>query len=187
MDLWVVASAPYAGDFRWLCSQSDPPHPLYRGEFVDEGDAFGELYAAIGQRLWRTIFVFTGGQRDMTDDVVAEAFVRTLERGDRIRDRTRYTYRIAFRLAAHELRRPVALAEIPEQSSAPTHEDSHALIAALKQLSPNQRAAVYLHYQVDLPTDEVARLMGTSPAAVRVQLMRGRRRLAELLPETEDA
>jgi len=58
--------------------------------------------------------------------------------------------------------------------------------AALRQLSPKQRGAVYLHYQVDLPTDEVARLMGTSPAAVRVHLMRGRRRLAELLPEVAD-
>jgi DNA-directed RNA polymerase specialized sigma24 family protein len=44
---------------------------------------------------------------------------------------------------------------------------------------------VYLHYQADLPVAEVARLIGTSTAAVKVHLMRGRRRLAELLGDDE--
>ena len=57
------------------------------------------------------------------------------------------------------------------------------LFDALAQLPPGQRAALFLHYQADLPTREVARLMGTSAAVVRVHLMRGRRRLAELLKE----
>jgi len=48
-------------------------------------------------------------------------------------------------------------------------------------------AELYLRHQADLPLDEVARLMGSSSAAVRVHLMRGRRRLAKLLPEVEDA
>jgi DNA-directed RNA polymerase specialized sigma24 family protein len=35
---------------------------------------------------------------------------------------------------------------------------------------------VFLHYQADLPVQEVARLMGTSSAAVKVHLHRGRTR-----------
>jgi DNA-directed RNA polymerase specialized sigma24 family protein len=46
---------------------------------------------------------------------------------------------------------------------------------------PGQRAAVYLHYQADLPVREIAGLMGTSAATVKVQLSRGRRRLAQIL------
>jgi len=57
---------------------------------------------------------------------------------------------------------------------------------ALRQLSPSQRAALFLHYEADLPVRNVARLMGTSAAAVRVHLMRGRRRLADLLGEHDD-
>jgi len=154
---------------------------------VEEGDAFAELYQAVGQRLWRAVYVYTGGHREMTDDVVAEAFVRTLERGDSVRDRTSYVYRVAFRLAASELRRPATVAEVPEQGLVSINEDSHALFTALRQLSPKQRAAVYLRYQADLPVEQVAHLMGTSSAAARVHLMRGRRRLAELLPEVDDA
>ncbi|HZB02599.1 MAG TPA: sigma-70 region 4 domain-containing protein, partial [Actinomycetota bacterium] len=55
----------------------------------------------------------------------------------------------------------------------------------LRTLSPGQRAAVFLRYQADLPVAEVARLMGTSSAVVRVHLMRGRRRLAELLGDDD--
>jgi RNA polymerase sigma-70 factor, ECF subfamily len=57
---------------------------------------------------------------------------------------------------------------------------------ALKELTPAQRAAVFLHYRVDLPVREVAHLMGTSSAAVKVHLMRGRRRLRELLGEEDE-
>jgi RNA polymerase sigma factor (sigma-70 family) len=153
---------------------------------VEEGDSFAELYAAVGPRLWRAVFVYTGGRREMTDDVVAEAFARTLERGESVRDGAGYAYRIAFRLAASELRRPTTVAEVPETAAPSPDDDSHALFAALRHLSPNQRAAVYLRYQADLPVDEVARMIGTSSAAVRVHLMRGRRKLAELLPEVDD-
>jgi RNA polymerase sigma-70 factor, ECF subfamily len=160
---------------------------LCTGELVEEGDAFAELYTAVGQRLWRAVYVYTGGHREMTDDVVAEAFVRTLERGDSVRDRSSYVYRVAFRLAAFELRRPATVAEVPEKGSVTTDGYLEGLFGALRQLSPRQRAAIYLRYQADLPVDEVARLMGSSSTAVRVHLMRGRRRLAELLPEVDDA
>jgi hypothetical protein len=93
---------------------------------------------------------------------------------------------VAFRLAASELRRPATVAEVPETATPSPDDDSHALFAAFRQLSPNQRAAVYLRYQADLPVNDVARLIGTSSAAVRVHLMRGRRKLAELLPEVDD-
>jgi hypothetical protein len=79
-------------------------------------------------------YVYTGGHREMTDDVVAEAFVRTLERGDSVRDRASYVYRVAFRLAASELRRPATVAEVPEHGLMSINEDSHALFTALRQL-----------------------------------------------------
>ena len=56
---------------------------------------------------------------------------------------------------------------------------------ALRKLSPAQRAAVVLHYEVDLPVKEVAMRMGTSAAVVRVHLYRGRNRLRALLGDDE--
>jgi RNA polymerase sigma-70 factor, ECF subfamily len=152
---------------------------------VDEVQAFDELYREAGPRLWRAVLAYTGGRRELTDDVVAEAFARTLERASSIRAFEPYLYRIAFRLAANELRRTPTVAHVPDSASTLDPELSE-LFDALRTLSPGQRAAVFLRYQADLPVAEVARLMGTSSAVVRVHLMRGRRRLAELLGEEDD-
>jgi RNA polymerase sigma-70 factor (ECF subfamily) len=147
---------------------------------TDDALGFDALYAEVGPRLWRAILAYTGGRRDLTDDVVAEAFARTLERGAAVHRRDAYTYRIAFRLAAHELRRDATVDEVPERG-AWDDPGMVELFDALARLSPGQRAAVYLRYEADLPVSEVASLMGTSAGTVRIHLLRGRRRLRELL------
>jgi RNA polymerase sigma factor (sigma-70 family) len=152
---------------------------------VDEEQRFDELYRRAGPRLWQAVLAYSGGRRDITDDVVAEAFARTLERAAHVRSFEPYLYRIAFRLAAAELRRDPTVATVPESGEHADPELSE-LFEAMRSLSPGQRAAVFLRYQGDLPVAEVARLMGTSSAVVRVHLMRGRRRLAELLGDDDD-
>lgn len=158
---------------------------LCKGEHVGgEGWDFDAIWREVGPTLWRAVFAYAGGRRDIADDAVTEAFARAIERADTIREPKPYLYRVAFRIAADELRQKPS----QPQREVPI-EDQHVLAdlaLALRRLSPSQRAAVYLHYIADLPTREVARLMGTSSAAVRVHLMRGRRRLAGLLGEDED-
>ena len=61
------------------------------------------------------------------------------------------------------------------------------LVVALGALSERQRAAVVLHDAAGYPAREVARIVGSTEAAVRVHLMRGRRRLRVLLEGEEDA
>jgi RNA polymerase sigma-70 factor (ECF subfamily) len=152
---------------------------------VDEEQRFDELYRRAGPRLWRAVLAYTGGRREVTDDVVAEAFARTLERASSVRAFEPYLFRIAFRLAAGELRRAPTVADVPDSASR-IDPELWELFDAMRTLSPGQRAAVFLRYQADLPVAEVARLMGTSSAVVRVHLMRGRRRLAELLGGEDD-
>jgi RNA polymerase sigma factor (sigma-70 family) len=152
---------------------------------VDGVTGFDELYGELGPRLWRSILAFTGGRRDLTDDVVAEALLRTLESGNNVRDRRAYVYRVAFRLAAQELARASDYSQIPEVA---VQDDPGLteLFDALRSLSPSERAAVYLRYQVDLPIAEIADILGSSAGAVRVHLFRGRRKLAALLGGKND-
>jgi RNA polymerase sigma-70 factor (ECF subfamily) len=142
------------------------------------------LYKTTGLALWRAIYAYSGGRRDVADDAVAEAFARSIQHDGAIRRPESWLYRTAFRIAAAELRRTRSLTELRDQPKGePT--DVIDLVDALRALSPNQRAAVFLFYQADLPVQEVARLMGTSVAAVKVHLHRGRGRLRELLGTEE--
>ena len=151
----------------------------------DEQLDFDALYTLTGPRLWRAILAYTGGRRELTDDVVAEAFTRTLEQGRDVRDPESYLFRVAFRLAAAELRRPAVNNAIPES---PIWDDPGLteLFDAFGHLSPGQRAAVFLRYQEILPIKEVAHLMGTSPGVVRIHLFRARHTLANLLGDDDD-
>ena len=145
------------------------------------------LYRTTGVALWRAVYAYSGGRRDIADDAVAEAFARAIQHAGAIRRPESWLYRTAFRIAAAELRRTRSLVELRDQAQGEPADITY-LLEALRELSPNQRAAVYLFYEADLPVREVARLMGTSVAAVKVHLHRGRGRLRELLgTEVRDA
>lgn len=148
---------------------------------------YEQLFRDAAPGLWRTIYAFAAGRRAVVDDAVAEAFARALERAGQIRDPVPWLYRTAFRLATEDLRRERREPELePEADRAAVPAVGlAALVSALRQLSPAQRAAVVLHYEADLPVREVARRMGTSTGAVKVHLLRGRRRLRELLEDEE--
>jgi RNA polymerase sigma-70 factor (ECF subfamily) len=139
-----------------------------------------------GPTLWRAVRAYAGGRNDVADDAVAEAFARAIARGDEVRDPVAYLYRVAFRVAAAELKR-LAGSDGTEtaETLATFAEDGSDVWRTLATLPPQQRSALYLFYRADLPVKDVARLLGTSSAAVRMQLVRARRRLAAVLREEE--
>ncbi len=148
---------------------------------------YATLFREVGPQLWRAILVYAGGRREVADDAVGEAFARAIESDGVIRRPFPWLYRTAFRIAAAELRREGTTFPLAEMYlDDPATGD---LMRALRRLSPAQRAAVFLHYEADLPVREVARLMGTSSAAVKVHLHRGRNRLRQILgaEEVDDA
>jgi RNA polymerase sigma-70 factor (ECF subfamily) len=145
---------------------------------------FDRLFREDGPGVWRTIYAFTGGRRDVAEEAVAEAFARALQHAPGIRDPVAWIYRTAFRIARDELRRDarhgVAVDTVAEDAAG-----TGELLRALRRLSPNQRAAIVLRYEADLSVDEVARRMGIASPTVRVHLHRGRARLRELLGAEE--
>ena len=61
-----------------------------------------------------------------------------------------------------------------------------SLQRALRELPPNQRDAIVLHYLADLPVARVAEELDAQPGTVRVWLSRGRDRLGVLLDEDKE-
>jgi RNA polymerase sigma-70 factor (ECF subfamily) len=95
-----------------------------------------------------------------------------------------WLYRVAFRLAAQELAREGTTTHDESASTADLDSAGLAeLFSALAKLPPRQRAAVFLHYQMDLPVSEIAYRLQVSAATARVHLWRGRNQLKALLGE----
>jgi RNA polymerase sigma-70 factor, ECF subfamily len=155
------------------------------GAPVEREHDFDRLFREDGPGLWRTMVAFTGGRRDIAEEAVAEAFARALQHSPGIRDPIAWIYRTAFRIARDELKRETRRGVADEEGSAEDAAGTGELLRALRQLSPNQRAAIVLRYEADLPVDEVARRMGIAAPTVRVHLHRGRARLRELLGAEE--
>lgn len=144
-----------------------------------------QVYRAEALKMWRAIMGYAGDP-GVADDAVSEAFARALHHRDSIHDLRAWTWRVAFRVAAAELRTRARHDEGSLVDAAEPSADAADLVTALRRLPERQRLALVLHDYADRPTAEVAAIMGCTPATVLVHLSRGRKRLRGLL-EVRDA
>ncbi len=148
-------------------------------------DALEQVWRQQGQKMFRSIVAFTG-DTEIANDAIAEAFAQALGRGDEVRNVDRWVWRAAFKIAGGELkRRRQNQHEGLEEPTTVMPESIADLVAALRQLSPSQRTAIILALYADMPAREAGRVMGCSPATVRVHLAQARRRLRPLLEDTD--
>jgi RNA polymerase sigma-70 factor, ECF subfamily len=175
-------------------------------------DRLHDAYVRTHPRLWRSVLAWSGS-RDVADEACAEAFAQAARRGAAVRDVDAWVWRAAFRIAAGELKRrrgssPGTGRRRPDPEDGPTQVqvvglDSVAasvvdhsvdpdlpattidLIRALQSLSEQQRACVVLRDVAGMTAPEAAAALGTTSGTVRVQAMRGRRRLRELLEDDD--
>jgi RNA polymerase sigma factor (sigma-70 family) len=143
------------------------------------------VYRDHGPRIWRALFAYVR-DRDVATDALAEAFAQLLARGDAVRDPVGWTWRVAFRIAAGELkeraRRTYELPDLPVHMSDPLAD----FMQALDRLSPKQRATLVLHHYAGYRVKEIAAILATTSAAVKVHLSAGRKRLRQVLEESDD-
>lgn len=135
--------------------------------------------------MWQSLTAYAGDP-DVASDAMAEAFAQALARGEAIKDPAAWVWRTSFRIAAGELarRRRSDAIDLGEVVLMP--EPVADVVSALRRLSPNQRGAAILRWYADLPTREVAKVLGCSAATVRVHLAQARRRLRAILEVEHD-
>lgn len=138
------------------------------------------VYCSINARLWRSVFGFSGSA-DVADEAVAEAFAQALRRGDEIRDVEAWVWRAAFAIARGEMaRRRTDDLPVPE-GAVDLGEPAFELVAALAKLSDADRELLVLCHVAGYTPTELASLLGLRAPAVRVRLLRARRRARPLL------
>jgi RNA polymerase sigma-70 factor (ECF subfamily) len=156
------------------------------------------LHAAIElhrRRLWAICYRMTGRTSD-ADDLCQEAVARALARGDQILDvdPTAWLMRVATTVCLDHLRRettrrrvteladwldvpglkPGAASGDPERAAILRDDVRYAVVVALQQISPRQRAALILHDVCDRSLAEVAATLEIDTNAAKQLVHRAR-------------
>ncbi len=166
---------------------------------ADHGGAVAALFESQYAPLCRLALLMLG-ERGAAEEVVMDAFERTLAAWGRIRDHDRaeaYVRRAVVNRCISRSRRrrnewrsneavaagagdaPAGDVDVEERAT------SLAVLNATLALPPRQRATVVLRYYEDRPEAEIARLLGCAPGTVKSQLAKARATLSRTLASTE--
>lgn len=144
-----------------------------------------EAFVGTHAQLWRSLLAYSGDP-DVASDAAAEAFAQAGRRLEAIHDVEAWVWRAAFRIAGGLLaERARSDDPMPERAAMPVPERAWELLDALGRLSDQQRRCVVLRHVAGYSAPEIAELLESSAASVRVQLMRARRKLRTLLEEDD--
>jgi RNA polymerase sigma-70 factor (sigma-E family) len=163
---------------------------------TDDGEDFSAFAVSRWPGLVRLAFGLTG-DRFMAEDIAQTALARAYvawRRVSRADDPDAYLRRILVNASNRRFRRhrvteqPGDPPETAVDGPADLVSERAALLAALRQLPPRQRAVVVLRYWEDLTDAQIAAVMGCSSGTVRSQLARAlaKLRVSSALGEGDD-
>jgi RNA polymerase sigma-70 factor (sigma-E family) len=154
---------------------------------ADAEREFREFVAARSAALFRSAYLLTG-QREAAEDLLQTVLARVARRWDRIdRQPDAYVRRALYReQVSRWRRRGREVFGVPDTPAGGDHAASTdlrvSLAAALRRLTPRQRAVVVLRYVEDLPEREVAEVLDVSIGTVRSTASRALGRLRAECP-----
>jgi RNA polymerase sigma-70 factor, ECF subfamily len=175
---------------------------LLAAHVAGEHEAFGVLARRHRDRLW-AVALRTTGDPEEAADALQDAFVNAFRRADGYRGEaavTTWLHRVVVNACLDRLRRravraadplPEAFdrtvtaqdpAEPPDQA-AERAERRDRVLAALCDVSPEQRAALVLVDMEGRTVEEAAQILGVPTGTVKSRCARGRARLAPLLAD----
>jgi RNA polymerase sigma-70 factor (ECF subfamily) len=170
-----------------------------------EPAAVSRLYTAYAPALFR-FFLAAVGDRPTAEDLTGDVFKSAIEDLPRFRGPVEALGGWLFRIARHDLsdyrRRQVRnlvqpLEDLLEEAAAAggamdpeelalDRVEGHRVLAALLQLTPDQREVLLLRLVADLTAPEVAGILNKSTDAVKALQHRGLASLARVLAMTND-
>jgi RNA polymerase sigma-70 factor (ECF subfamily) len=167
---------------------------------AQRGDA--RAFSALIARYERSVLAVAYaavGDSDRAADAAQEAFLRAWRKLEMLKEPQcfgNWLLGIARNVAldaGRKLRRqpaePLADQDVPTKAdplkAMHQREQSDRIAAALQQLDDLSRSAIVLRYYENLSSREIGQLIGLSPAAVDMRLMRARQQLKQFLGEDE--
>ncbi len=171
-------------------AHAEPPDAeLLRRHLTGDAAAFGQLFLRHRDRLW-AVALRTMGDADEAADALQDAMISAFRRAADFRGDsavTTWLHRIVVNACLDRMRRratrPVAadldlLARTPQAD--PDRDVTLDVLAALRTLVPEQRAALVMVDMLGYSVADTAEILGVSPGTVKSRCARGR---ARLLPQ----
>jgi RNA polymerase sigma-70 factor (sigma-E family) len=180
---------PAGAALRW----PDPDWPAAGAQEGTAETAVGALYQAHAVALIRLAYIMLG-DRPAAEDVVQDAFFGLYRNWHRLADpagalpyvRSSVLNGCRTALRRRALRTRLTTYQPPAGSAEAavlSHEERQAVMQAIRQLPGRQREALVLRFYLDLPDQEIARVMGVRPGTVRSATHRALKALGQLLGE----
>ena len=149
---------------------------------------FEAFFEAEKDQLYRALCLVTRNRHE-AEDLTQEAFIRVLERWDRvaqIEDPHGYLYRTAMNVFRRRYGRALRTARrsmqlVPADDEIAEIDERDAAVRALGALSPRQRAAVVLVDLLGFGSEEAARMLGIGASTLRTYTSRAHAALRETM------
>lgn len=156
---------------------------LVRAAREGSGAAVAELYAAHWRRAHRAAYLVVHDAA-AAEDIAQDGFlaaIDALDRFDRRRPFAPWLHRIVVNRALDWARREALRRRVdevePQPGEPPGPEIGDELMAALRDLAPEQRAVVVLRHLLEYTPGEIARMLGVPRGTVNSRLRRALDRL----------
>ena len=171
--------------------------PSIRAARSGDRDAFETIMLATERRIASVAWNILGDREDVKE-ALQETFLRVyrhLDRYDEHRDFFGWLYRIAVNVCRDlDSRRRRWRFFLPIEKAAEVHapqedpilkDDVARMMRAIDTLPQKERFAIVLRDIEELPTEEVAAILGNSPATVRVQISSARAKIRKLMESAQ--
>jgi RNA polymerase sigma-70 factor (sigma-E family) len=155
---------------------------------ADVRASFEEFVRGRTPALLRIAYLLVGNAHD-AEDIVQSALEKAATRWRRLDDPEAYLRRVLYNQSISRWRRLRArppetlMADLPERPADADHDTRLAMAAALRRLTPRQRAVLVLRYYEDRTEVETAALLGIGRETVKSQTRIALRRLREIAPD----
>jgi len=150
------------------------------------------LYRKYADQVFNYFWYRTGHDKELSEDLMQETFLRAFQHLQKFKHRgysyLTYLLNIAHNLLVDHYRKPKSIPvdelptdAVPYEITEDLHRKSEAesLWRAIQELPAKNRDALLMHYQDNKPIKDIARIMNTSENAVKLNLSRTRKKLAE--------